>query len=54
MLVTSILEAIRSLWKNTYGSALEQYIESRDPQSTADVERLTREFDLKTTTRNFL
>ena len=54
MFFTSIVEAFRSLWKNTYGSALEQYIVSHAPQSTGDVERLTREFDLKTTTRNFL
>ena len=33
----------------TYGSALEAYIISHDPQSTADVDRLMREFDEKNT-----
>lgn len=31
----------------TYGSALEAYIVSNDPQDVCDVDRLTREFDAK-------
>jgi hypothetical protein len=31
---------------NTYGSRLEEYIVSKNPQDTADVERLAREYDL--------
>ena len=31
----------------TYGSALEAYIVSHDPQTACDVDRLTREFDQK-------
>lgn len=31
----------------TYGSKLEQYIVSHNPQDVHDVERLTREFDEK-------
>jgi len=31
----------------TYGSELERYIVSNDPQSACDVDRLTREFDLR-------
>lgn len=31
----------------TYGSALEAYIVSNDPQDVCDVDRLTREFDQK-------
>jgi hypothetical protein len=54
MSFASMIGAVKSLWKNTYGSALEQYIVSHAPQSTGDVERLTREFDLKTATRTFL
>lgn len=34
---------------STYKSELEQYIISNNPQSTYDVERLTTEFDRKTT-----
>ena len=30
----------------TYGSRLEEYIISKNPQDTADVERLTKEYDL--------
>lgn len=32
---------------NTYGSKLEEYIVSRNPKDTYDVEKLTREFDEK-------
>jgi hypothetical protein len=31
--------------KQTYGSELERYIMSHNPQSNHDVERLTRQFD---------
>ena len=30
----------------TYGSRLEEYIISNNPKDTADVERLTREYDM--------
>lgn len=33
----------------TYGSALEHYIISNDPQSEGDVDRLAREFEQKQT-----
>ena len=39
--------------QSTYGSDLEQYITSRNPQDTADVERIAREYDQKVQ-RNFL
>jgi hypothetical protein len=35
----------------TYGSALENYIVSHNPQDGCDVDRLTREFDLKNSSR---
>jgi len=35
----------------TYGSQLEEYIVSKNPQDTADVERLAREYDLATSKR---
>jgi hypothetical protein len=35
----------------TYGSALEYYIVANNPQDGCDVDRLTREFDLKTANR---
>lgn len=39
--------------QKTYGSGLEDYITSRNPQDTADVERFAREYDQKSK-RNFL
>ena len=36
---------------NTYGSKLEQYIVSKNPQDTADIERLTREYELASSKR---
>ena len=39
--------------QKTYGSGLEDYIKSRNPQDTADVERFAREYDQKSK-RNFL
>jgi len=38
---------------STYGSELEEYITSHNPRDTADVERLTKEYDQKAQ-RNFL
>lgn len=35
----------------TYGSKLEEYIVSHNPQDTADVERLTKEYDMSVTKR---
>lgn len=37
----------------TYGSALEAYIVSHDPQDVVDVDRLTREFDAKMSNRSY-
>jgi len=40
--------ALRQLFKiRTYSSDLEQYVESRRPQSAADIERYTREYHQK-------
>lgn len=39
--------------KSEYGTELEQYINSHDPRDSADVERLTREYDQKSQ-RKFL
>jgi hypothetical protein len=36
---------------NTYGSRLEQYIVSKNPQDTADIDRLTREYELASSKR---
>lgn len=33
--------------EQTYGSTLEEYITSRNPQDTADVERFARDYQLK-------
>ena len=36
-----------------YGSALEEYIVSRAPQTSCDVDRLTRQFDLYHSRKNW-
>jgi hypothetical protein len=52
MLIKSILERAKSLASQfskpqTYGSGLEYYIVSNNPQSEGDVDRLTREYHSK-------
>lgn len=52
MFITAIAGWIKSLFlalqkPQTYGSALESYIIAHDPQTACDVDRLTREFDIK-------
>ena len=52
MFITAIVGWAKSLLQayqrpQTYGSELEAYIVSHQPQSAADVDRLTREFDQK-------
>jgi hypothetical protein len=37
----------------TYGSALEQYIVSHAPQTSCDVDRLTRQFDIQQSGRGW-
>lgn len=57
MLINSLLATLPNWFKInakevapvTYGTELEQYIISNNPQSTYDVERLTIEFDRKKT-----
>ena len=48
-----VLPAIADSKNSTYGSELEDYIVSHNPRDTADVERLTKEYDQKAQ-RNFL
>jgi hypothetical protein len=50
MLIQPIVGWVKSLAEQfakpqTYGTALEQYIVSHEPQTAADVDRLMREFD---------
>jgi len=55
MQLASIIEALRSLLKvNTYGSDLEKYIVSRNPQNPCDVEKLTRDYELSQVNERFL
>lgn len=55
MFLASMLGALRSLFKtNTYGSELEQYIVSHNPQNTCDVENLTREYEATMLSGRFL
>lgn len=41
----SFIGALLSLFSTSYGTAMEQYIVSRNPQSTYDVEQYQREYD---------
>ena len=36
---------------NTYGSRLEEYIVSKNPQDTADIERFTRDYEIASSKR---
>jgi hypothetical protein len=36
---------------NTYGSRLEEYIVSKNPQDTADIERLARDYEVASSKR---
>ena len=36
---------------NTYGSKLEEYIVSKNPQDTADIERFTRDYEIASSKR---
>jgi len=50
MLITPIIGYVKSLLQSiikpqTYGSALEAYIVSNNPQNTIDIEYLQRQFD---------
>ena len=36
---------------NTYGSRLEEYIVSKNPQDTSDIERLTRDYEIASSKR---
>lgn len=36
---------------NTYGSQLEEYIVSKNPQDTADIERLARDYQMASSKR---
>jgi len=52
MLIKSIIERAKSFAESfskpqSYGSALEYYIVSNNPQSEGDIDRLTREFHSK-------
>lgn len=46
--LSQLWTVIRQLFTDrTYGQTIEQYILSRNPQTTADVERYTNEFQLR-------
>jgi hypothetical protein len=44
---------IGRLFTSDYGSQLEDYINSRNPKSVYDVEKITKEFEISTTQRHF-
>ena len=43
--------ALLATESNTYGSRLEEYIISKNPQDTADIERLTKDYQLSSSKR---
>jgi hypothetical protein len=45
------LIALLATESNTYGSRLEEYIISKNPQDTADIERLTKDYQLSSSKR---
>lgn len=48
IVTTQLWTILRSLFTDhTYGSTLERYIVSRNPQNPSDIERFTAEFQLK-------
>ena len=52
MIITTLFGWVKSLFQSlnkpqTYGSALEAYIVSHNPQDIHDIDRLTRAFDQK-------
>ena len=51
MKLLGMLLAFLGFSTDTYGSALERYIVSRNPQDIGDIERLTQEFDRKQSER---
>jgi hypothetical protein len=57
MFIQPILGWVKSLAESfekptTYGSELETYIVSRNPQDAGDVDRLAREFDFRMSNRS--
>jgi len=45
---TNVLTALRRIFiPRTYASDLEEYIESRRPQSTSDIDQYSREYNQK-------
>jgi hypothetical protein len=53
MFIKPILSWVKSLAESfqkpaTYGSALEAYIASKNPQSAADIDMLTRQYEYST------
>jgi hypothetical protein len=56
MLLTPMIGYVQKMFSSfekptTYGSALEAYIVSKNPQDSCDVDRLAREFDQKMSAR---
>ena len=56
MFIQPIVGWVKSLTEQfekpaTYGSALEAFIVSKNPQDASDVDRLAREFDQRTSNR---
>jgi hypothetical protein len=45
------LIALATETQSTYGSRLEQYIVSKQPQDVADIERYTRQYELESSKR---
>lgn len=57
-MLTAILTYLKKIFKqsdaSSYGSELEQYIISKCPQSAAEIDYWTRQFDHRNTQRSWL
>lgn len=57
-MLTAILTYLKKIFKQSdaisYGSELEQYIISKRPQSAAEIDYWTRQFDHRNTQRSWL
>lgn len=48
-MLDNLFNVLKSIFSDrTYGDELETYVTSRNPQNEIDIERYTREFQLKT------
>jgi hypothetical protein len=50
-IIGPLIALVATETQSTYGSQLEQYIVSKQPQDVADIERLTKQYELESSKR---